>query len=134
MILLHVGIAIRGFDAPESEHYRARHAVVLLDTAEERGLLLRLFLAGRDAPVGDAPVEILPDLLVKLGLVAHLRENGVVGREPVHHARIGRIGNAALLRSRAKRFDPAVKRRAAALRPGRIGRRQHSDGARDQPH
>ena len=45
-------------------------AVILLDAGKQRRIFLRLLLAGGDAPVGDAAVEILPDLLLELGLVS----------------------------------------------------------------
>src|SRR5262249_32695400 len=46
VVFLHVRIAEGRFDAPESEHDPAVDPVVLLDAGQERGVFLRLLLAG----------------------------------------------------------------------------------------
>ena len=52
MMLLHDRIAEGQLDAPDAEHDRALDAEVLFDAGEQRRILLRLLLAGDDAPVG----------------------------------------------------------------------------------
>jgi len=63
MILLHQGIAERGFDAPQRQQCAAFDAEILFDPREQRFVLLQRFLAGDDAPVRDAAIDVLPDLL-----------------------------------------------------------------------
>ena len=66
-------------DAPDAEHDRGRNAVILLDAREQRRIFLGDLAAGDDAPVGDAAIEILPELLAEFGLVADFLEPGHVG-------------------------------------------------------
>src|SRR5436853_91399 len=66
VVLLHDRIAERRLDAPQAEDDSALDAEILLDPREQRRVGLRALLSGLNAPVGDAAVEILPELLVEL--------------------------------------------------------------------
>ena len=90
MIAMHNRVAVGRLDSPEAEHDRGRDPEFLLDPRQERRVLLQHLLAGDDAPVGDATVEVLPELLTELRLVAKLVEHTHVGLEPVRHAGVGR--------------------------------------------
>ena len=63
MVLLHQRIAEGGLDAPQRQQRAALDAEILLDPREQRLVLPQRFLAGDDAPVRDAAVDVLPDLL-----------------------------------------------------------------------
>src|ERR1041385_9321337 len=91
MVLLHDRIAECRFDAPEPENDGAFDAEILLDAREERRVSLGALLTGLDAPVGDAAVDVLPELLIEFWLIADFAEHGCVGLEPAHHAGVGRI-------------------------------------------
>ena len=73
------------------QHHRAIDADVLFDAREESSIFLRLLLPGLDAPVGDAAVEVLPQLLAEFGLIALEIEHLGVGFEALHHVRISRV-------------------------------------------
>ena len=73
---------------------------------------LRLLLAFGDAPVGDAAVEILPELLAEFWLLAVELKDRRVGLEVAHHPRVGRVGNATFARPGAESVDPLVERPA----------------------
>ena len=79
MVLLHHRIAERGLDAPQTEDDGALDAEILLDAREQRRVSPGAFLPGLDAPVGDTAIEVLPELLVELGLAADFGEDGGVG-------------------------------------------------------
>ncbi len=78
--------------------------------ANRRRVFFRLLPAGDDAPVGDAAVEILPELFVEFGLVADGLEPGHVGLYPDHDARVGLVGDATRFGLGAERADPLLKR------------------------
>ncbi len=84
--------------------------------AKKRRELLRLLLAGDDAPVGDATVEILPELFVEFGLIADRLKPGGVGTYPAHDPRVSLRRDAARERLGAKRGDPLIERRARVFR------------------
>ena len=147
MVLLHQRIAIGGLDAPQRQQRAALDAEILLDPREQRLVLPQRFLAGDDAPVGDAAIDVLPDLLVELRLLLHLLEHGHVRLDAAHHAGPGRVRDAfcqcagaktrrAIGRSRAgRRPTPrsGCASRAAAARPDRssarrVGVVRESDG------
>src|ERR1700730_5075504 len=117
MVLLHVRIAERGFDSPQAKHDRAANAVILLDPGEQAGIFLGFFLARRDAPVRDTAIEILPQLLVKLGLSAIEREYTRIRLNARHHPRVGRVGYAAREGAFAKESDPVLEALALCRRP-----------------
>src|SRR5262249_27962475 len=102
------------FDAPQPEHHRALDAVVLLDAGKQRRVFLRLLLAGDDAPIGNAAIEILPEFLVEFGLRAVERKDRGVGLDVAHHPRVGGVGYATRARWGAKALDPLLD--LAALR------------------
>ena len=89
--------------------------------ASSGAIFLRLLLPGLDAPVGDAAIEVLPELLVEFRLVAQLLVDAGVGLEAAHDARIGRGRDALGERARAEAFDPLRERRAGGLRERRRG-------------
>ena len=122
MVLLHQGIAERGLDAPQRQQRAALDAKILLDPREQRLVFFQRFLAGDDAPVGDAAIDVLPDLLVELGLLLHLLEHGHVRFDAAHHARIGRLRDALRQRPRAKTVAPLIE--AGRCR----GKRRHGTG------
>ena len=68
MVLLHLRIAIGGFHAPQRQQRAALGAEIMFDPGEQCLMLPQGFLACDDAPVGDAAVDVLPDLLVEFGL------------------------------------------------------------------
>jgi len=81
MVLLHHRIAEGGLDAPQAEDDARLDPVILLDAGQQRGILLGLLLALSDAPVGDAAVEVLPDLLVESGwlrICSNTRVSGLI--------------------------------------------------------
>ena len=98
MVLLHQGIAVGGFDAPQRQQRAALDAEILFDPRKQRFILPQRFLAGDDAPVRDAAIDVLPDLLVEFRLLLHLLEHGHVRLDVAHHA---------VYRSRPKRLSPA---------------------------
>src|SRR3984893_12945851 len=116
VILLDIRIAEGGLDSPQPEHDRALDPEVLLDAGEQRRVFLRLLLAGNDAPIGDAAIEILPELLAEFGLRTVELKYRRVWLDAGHHPRVGRVGNATRAGPGAKSRDPLVERRLAALR------------------
>ena len=116
MVLLHDRIAERRLDAPESEDDAAFDAEVLLDAREQRCVSLGAILPSLDAPVGDAAIDVLPELLVELGLATDLCEDAGVGLQAAHHTRIGRVRNAARKRTWAEGLDPLRKWLSGGLR------------------
>lgn len=52
------------------QHDKPAYPIILLDAGQQRCTFLRLLLAEGDAVVGDAAIEILPELLVELRIVA----------------------------------------------------------------
>ena len=109
VVLLHQRIAIGGLDAPQRQQRAALDAKILLDPREQRLVLPQRFLAGGDAPVRGAAIDVLPDLLVEFRLLLHLPEHGHVGLDAAHHAGVGRIRNALCQRAGAKIVAPLVE-------------------------
>ena len=140
MVLLHQRIAIGGLDAPQRQQRAALDAEILFDPREQRLVLSQRFLAGDDAPVRDAAVDVLPDLLVEFRLLLHLLEHGHVGLDAAHHAGLGRVRNALCQRAGAKTVAPLVEAgrgggerrqgsaRAGRRRRGRIAARRGGSG------
>ncbi len=102
------------------------NAEIAFDAGKQGCVFFRLLPAGDDAPVGDAAVEVLPELLVKFGLVAAFLKHGHVGMHGAHDGRVGRVRDAARDRLGAKGGDPPIERHARAFRAG--GLRQHQSG------
>jgi hypothetical protein len=73
---LHHRIAITRFNAPHGEHDTALNAKIAFDARQQRVIVFRLLPAGEDAPVGHAPIEILPKLFGEFGLAADRIEPG----------------------------------------------------------
>ena len=121
MVLLHQGIAIGGFNAPQRQQRAALDAKILLDPGEQRLVLPQRFAAVDDAPVRGAAVDVLPDLLVEFRLLLHLPEHAHVGLDAAHHPGPGRIRNAFCQRAGAKIVAPLVE-----AGRGRGERRQRS--------
>ena len=88
----------------------------VFELVEQRRVLLRALAAGHDAPFRDAAIEILPELFLELGLRALQREHAHVGLEPAHDPIVGRAGNSARQRFRAKRGHPLLERLRGTLR------------------
>ena len=109
VVLLHQRIAKGGFDAPQREQRAALDAEILFDPRKQRLVLLQGFLAGDDAPVGDAAIDVLPDLFVEFRLVPHLPEHGHVRLDMPHRAVPGRLRNALCQRTGAKIIAPLVE-------------------------
>jgi hypothetical protein len=76
-----------------------------------------------------APIEILPELLVELGLSADRLKAGGVGAQPAHDAVVCVSADAAAKRLGAERSDPLGKI-AGSARPRRAGRECRSGGKR----
>ena len=109
-------IAERRFHAPQAEQHIAVDAVVALEARQQPGIFLGALLAGGDAPVRAAAVDVLPHLLGEFGLAAlQLIDRGVRFHAP-HDAVIGRFRHAALHRLTAKTRHPLLER--GALREG----------------
>ena len=53
-----------------AEHDAALDAKIAFDAREQRVIVFGFLLAGEDAPVGHAPIEILPELFGEFGLAA----------------------------------------------------------------
>ena len=126
MVLLHQGIAIGGFNAPQRQQRAALDAKILLDPREQRLVLLQRLAAVDDAPVRDAAVDVLPDLLVEFRLLLHLPEHAHVGLDAAHHPRPGRVRNAFCQGARAKIVAPLVE---AGRRRGKRSQRRGEQGA-----
>ena len=126
MVLLHQGIAIGGFNAPQRQQCAALDAKILLDAREQRVVLLQGFAAVDDAPVRSAAVDVLPDLLVEFRLLLHLPEHAHVGLDAAHHPRPGRVRNAFCERARAKIVAPRVE---AGRCGGKRCKRRGKEGA-----
>ena len=109
MVLLHQGIAIGGFNAPQRQQRAALDAKILLDPREQRLVLLQRFAAVDDAPVRGAAIDVLPDLLVEFRLLLHLPEHAHVGLDAAHHPGPGRVRNAFCQCARAKIVAPCVE-------------------------
>ena len=92
--------------APQAEHDVTVDAVVPLDPRQQADIFLGALLAGDDAPVGAAPVDVLPDLFGEFRLRVVLGKHAGVGRERGHDAVVGRLRNAALDRAGAETGDP----------------------------
>jgi hypothetical protein len=93
-------------------------AVFLFDAHEQRIVVLRHLLAGGDAPVGNAAIEVLPGQLLEFRLRALQRIDRRIRFDAAHHAVVGFFRNAALERARPKPRDPLRERLACALRAG----------------
>ena len=68
MVLLHQRIAERALDAPQREQRAALDAEIALDACEQRRVITQGFLAGDDAPVGHAAIDIFPEMFVEFRL------------------------------------------------------------------
>ena len=94
---------------------------------KQRCIFLGALLAGDDAPVRTAAIDVLPHLFGEFGLLALQRIDLGVGRDVAHHAIVGRGRDAAFERLRLEGGDP--------LREARIGEgcagehRGHAGGA-----
>ncbi len=128
VVALYPGIAEGGFDAPQRQQRAALDAVIPFDPREQRLVFPQRFLAGGDAPVGDAAIDVLPGLLAELRLVPHLIEYGDVRLDAAHDAVPGRLGNAFCQRVRAEAVPPLVE--AGRSRCERAQRRREQDSGR----
>ena len=127
MVLLDQGIAEGGFDAPQRQQRAALDAEFLFDPCKQRFVFLQRLLAGDDAPVRDAAIDVLPDLFVEFRLVPHLLEHGHVGFDAAHHACISRVRNALRQRARTKAITPLVEARGCRGKRG-IGMGEQGGG------
>src|SRR5436309_16136244 len=92
-------------------------AIVRFDEGKERREFIRHRLAGRDEPVGDAAIEILPELLVEFGLRAvELKYRGI-RFDIALHPRVGGVGYTPRAGSGAEGCDPLLE---IALRRRRL--------------
>ncbi len=91
-------------------------------------MLPAAFLAGRDAPVGDAAVEILPELFLEFRLGAVERVNRGVGLDR-HCAVIGRLRHAARQSPGPEVGAPLLERLPRALRARRGGDHERGEAA-----
>src|SRR4029450_2593661 len=124
----HIRIAERRLDPPQPEHNAAVDAVVLLDPGKKGRVFLRLLLAGGDTPVGDAAIEVLPELFVEFGLVAVKLKNCCIRFDSSHNARVCASGYTPRAPPCAEGRDPLIERGLACLRACRGAPRRH--GAR----
>jgi hypothetical protein len=108
VVLLHQRIAIGGFDAPQREQRAALDPEILFDPRKQRFVLPQRFLAGDDAPVRYAAIDVLPDLFAEFGLLPHLPEDTHVRLGVPHRAGPGRLRDAAGERPRAKIVAPLL--------------------------
>jgi hypothetical protein len=135
VVLVHDGIAEGGLHPPEAEQDRGRDAEILLQPCEQGACLAQAFLAGCDPPIGDAAIEILPELLAEFRLRALQGEDAHVRFHIAHHPVIGRLRYAALERARLEGRDPLREGLRRLLRP-RGGGRCHGgatgEGAGDE--
>ena len=104
-------VAEGGFHPPQAEHDVAVDAVILFDARQQVGIFLGAFLAGDDAPVRAAPVDVLPELLGEFRLRVDCANTLMSGVERIHHARVSLRRNAAVHRARAEFGRPNVQSR-----------------------
>jgi hypothetical protein len=126
MVLLHLRIAIGGFDTPKSQQRAALDAEILFYPRKQRLVLLQRLLAGHDAPFGDAAIDVLPKLLVELRLVAQFLEHGHVRLDATHHARPGRFRNSLGDCALAKRLAPLLETGRGGGKGGKGVREQNA--------
>jgi hypothetical protein len=107
-------LAVARLDPPQRQHGVAIDAVFALDAREQRRKFLGARLAGDDAPVGDAAIDILPQRFAEFGLGADLGVDGGIGLDAIHHAPVGRLRYAARGCAMAKRFAPRLEGTACA--------------------
>src|SRR5262249_47727654 len=91
---------------PQSKHGVAVYGILTLDTFKQTCLFLGSLLAGPNAPVGNAAIEVLPDLLAKLRLGTVERVHRRVRVDRGHYPAIGRIRYATASRARSKILHP----------------------------
>src|SRR5262249_2894563 len=96
-------------DAPEREQGTTLDPEIPLDPIEQRYVGLQRLLAVDDAPIGNAPVDVLPDLFIELRLVVDLLEHGHVGLDTAHGAAPGRLRYALCKGARAKIVAPLIE-------------------------
>ena len=96
----------------------------MFDPRKQRLVFPQRFLAGDDAPVRDAAIDILPGLLLEFGLVLHLLEHGHVRFDVAHHPGPGRLRYPLGQGMRAKSVAPLIE---AGRRGG-----QRREGVREQ--
>src|SRR5439155_308987 len=131
MVPLHDRIAERRLDAPQAEDDAALDTEILLDACEQRRVGFRALPSGLDPPIGDTAIEVLPELLIELGLTADFGEHRGVGLQPAHHPRVSRVGNPFCECAGAKSLDPLGKRLRGDLREsGRAERERRATAER----
>ena len=81
----------------------------MFDTAEQRFVLPQRFLAGDDAPVRNASIDVLPDLFVELRLAVHFLEHGHVRLDGAHHPGPGGLRDALCQCALAKTVAPLLE-------------------------
>ena len=106
-------VAERRLHAPQAEQDVAVDAVIVFDAREQAGIFLGALLAGDDAPVRAAAVDVLPDLLGEFRLRAILLVDAGVGRERAHHAVVGLLRKCRAGCARAR--NPATQRAKAGV-------------------
>ncbi len=106
------------------------YAIVALDALQQRRVFPRALLARDDPPVRDAPVEILPDLFLELGLIAVQLVDREVGFERAHDAAISGVLNVPCAGAGAKGLDPGGEGHAGRLSRSATAECQAREGSR----
>jgi hypothetical protein len=129
-------VAEGGLHTPQAKHRVTVDGIFALDAFKQSCMLAGTLPAGSHTPVGNAPIEILPNLLAEFRLGPVKRVDRGVGFDIAHHPSVRRIGYATGARTRTKAFDPLTKRRPCHLCPQRDRRgkgRGRNKTSQDRP-
>ena len=97
------------FDAPDAEHEEILDAEITRNARKQRCIFFRFDFARLDPPIRSRAVEILPELLIELRLIAdgiHCRH---VRLHAAHHPRVGLLADAASGSFAAEERDPLLE-------------------------
>jgi hypothetical protein len=109
MVFLNHRVAECRLDAPDAKHERWLDAEIPLNVRKQRRVFFRFGFPGRNSPVGDGAVEILPKLLVELRLVADRGQSRHVGLDATRRPRIRLLADAVGDGFTAEGGDPIVE-------------------------
>ena len=109
MVLFDERVAKCGFDAPDAKHEGGFDAEIALNARKERCIFFRFDFACLDPPIRGRAVEILPELLIELRLIADGIYTRHVGLHAAHHPRVGLLADTASGSFAAERGDPLLE-------------------------
>ena len=114
------------FQPPERGQHRRRHAVLLFDLGEQRGVLLHLLLAVRDARAADHAVGELQEGLLEHGLALVAPDDAGIEHQVGRGGRQDLRRNALLQRLGFELRQPRLEAAGVAAARGH-GRARHRD-------